>query len=86
MIILVERSLEPKLEYYGTSKKIRKEKKDFKLQYKWLYSYILKKRANKPCFYSGNNIGDSWPCWILVQIKLKSCWKKLFALVVTSIV
>jgi hypothetical protein len=33
----------------------------------------------------GNNISDSWPHWTCAQFKLKFCWKKLFALVVTNI-
>jgi hypothetical protein len=35
---------------------------------------------------TGNNICNSWPHWILVQIKLKFWRKKLFALLVTNII
>ena len=38
IIILVKKSLGPKIEYYGTSKKKKKEKENFKLQSKWSHS------------------------------------------------
>jgi hypothetical protein len=38
-----------------------------------------------PSFYNENNISGYCPRWILIHIKLNSCWKKLFVLVVTNI-
>jgi hypothetical protein len=50
---------------------------------------ILQGRASKPFSTVKKNIQQhprSRPRWILVHFKLKFCWKKLFALIMTSIV
>jgi hypothetical protein len=61
---------------------------------KFLYSpiqehNILQGQASRPFSTVKKSIPQhprSMPCWILIHFKLKFCWKKLFALIVTSIV
>jgi hypothetical protein len=60
----------------------------FNFQMKFITTslYILNpsKAGQQTMLYSRNNISDSWPHWFLVHFKLKFCWKKFFAIVVTS--
>jgi hypothetical protein len=47
---------------------------------------ILQAQATKPFSIVEKNIQDPTPRWILVIFKLKFCWKKFFALIVTNII
>jgi hypothetical protein len=50
---------------------------------------ILQEQANRPFSTVKKSIQQHprfRPCWILVNFKLKFCWKKLFVLIVTNIV
>jgi hypothetical protein len=45
----------------------------------WGCSNILQRRASRPCF-AWKQYQWFLPCWILMQFKLKFCWKKLFTI------